>query len=72
MILVPRPVVNDVTATSLCQLYYERFYTAINNYKQFLAQQNLILKSMCNFKDCGRQARSYLFAKYAAAYTLSQ
>ena len=23
MIVVPRPVVNDVTATSLCQSYYE-------------------------------------------------
>ena len=26
MIVVPRPVVNDVTATSLCQSYYEKVY----------------------------------------------
>ena len=60
MILVPRPVVNNVTATSLCQPYYERVYTAIDNYRNFLAQQkNLILKNMCKFKDC-RHLCSYI------------
>ena len=39
MIVVPRPVVNDVTATSLCQSY-----SAVDNYISFLIQQKLDFK----------------------------
>ena len=50
MIVVPRPVVNDVAATSLCaeqscrQLYF----------LLYMYNKNLILKNMCTFKDCRR------------------
>ena len=57
MILVPWPVVNDATATSLCQSYYEKVYPEHSHrqlYIFFLYNTNLILKNMCNFKDCRR------------------
>ena len=57
MILVPRPVVNDVTATSICQSYYEKVYLGHSRrqlYFFYLYNQNLILKNMCIFKDYRR------------------
>ena len=51
MIVVPRPAVNDVTAISLCQSYYEKVYP-VDNYSFVLYNTNLISKN--NFKDCRR------------------
>ena len=49
MTLVPRPVVNDITATSLCQSYNEKVYREHSRrqlYIFFVYNKNSILKNI--------------------------